>query len=127
VGYRFGGEASTIDYVEFRMDATEVGLDRPSRHEQSLCDFAVGQSLGHRIDDGELGGGEAAPSVGGASSGSTRPWGAPRRAAARFAGAARYRLTSSLPLSMLVVPLYGAYSRLLRWSFNAQNATRSYI
>lgn len=35
-------------------------------------------------------------------------------------------LTSTLPLAALVVPLYGAYSRLLP-GFNARNATRSYI
>lgn len=35
-------------------------------------------------------------------------------------------LTSTVPLAALVVPLYGAYSRLLP-GFNARNATRSYI
>ena len=35
-------------------------------------------------------------------------------------------LTSTLPLAALVVPLYGAYSRILP-GFNARNATRSYI
>ena len=33
---------------------------------------------------------------------------------------------NTLPLATLLIPLYGAYSKVLPW-FNAQNATRSYI